>query len=44
MKERKKKYNPGDRLGPNKILLVERTKRKGSTYYGQFQCPECGEL
>lgn len=40
-KERKKKYNPGDRLGPKNILLLERTKRVGNTYYGIFQCPSC---
>lgn len=40
-KERAKKYNDGDRIGPNKILLVKRTKRVKSTYYGVFECPYC---
>lgn len=31
-KERAKKYNDGDRIGPNKILLIKRTKRVKSTY------------
>lgn len=42
-KERKKKHKAGDRLGPNKILLKQRTKRVGQKYFGIFECPYCGE-
>lgn len=43
-KERAKKYNDGDRIGPNKILLIKRTKRVKSTYYGIFECPYCKSI
>ena len=37
------KYHDGDLVGPNKILLVKRTKRIEKNYYGLFKCPFCGK-
>lgn len=37
------KYNPGDRIGPNKILFLERLyKKPPRIWYGKFQCPYDG--
>lgn len=33
------KYNPGDRLGPNNILMLERTVKRGNVWFGKFLCP-----
>lgn len=36
------KYNPGDTLGKDKILFLERTKKdKTNTWFGIFECPFC---
>ena len=39
-----RKYAPGSLVGPNKIELVERTKRVGSSYYAKFRCPYDGNI
>ena len=36
------KYNPGDRLGPHSVLMLERTyKDKNEKWHGLFECPIC---
>lgn len=36
------KYNPGDELGPNHIVMVERLyKADNGDWVGRFECPEC---
>lgn len=36
------KYNSGDKLGPNKILMIERLyKTENGDWIGKFECPEC---
>lgn len=38
------KYNVGDRIGPDKILLLERLNYTGNYHYnGLFECPHCKE-
>lgn len=38
------KYNPGDRLGPDNILLLKRLGYTGNYHYnGLFECPHCKE-
>ena len=40
----KYKYNPGDKLGPNKIELLKRTtKDSRGQWKGRFICPYCGK-
>ena len=35
------KYNEGDYLGSNKILLIKRTKKENNQWKGLFKCPYC---
>lgn len=38
------KYNIGDLIGPNNIKLINITElRKGGHWYGEFECPICGQ-
>lgn len=37
-------HHKGDLLGPNKILLVDRTESINKVSYGNFQCPLCGKI
>lgn len=38
------KYSVGDRIGPDKILLLERLNYTGNYHYnGLFECPHCKE-
>lgn len=40
-----RKYNSGDYIGPNKVLLKERLVIKGEKHCrGIFECPQCGKL
>jgi len=37
-------YKDGDRIGPNKILMIKRTRKSDKGYYyAIFQCPVCGK-
>ena len=39
------KYNPGDKVGPNQILMIKRTKFLNKKHwYGIFQCPFCNKF
>lgn len=38
------KYHGGDFVGPNNILLINRTESIGKTSYGDFKCPLCGKI
>ena len=39
------RYNAGDCIGPNKILMIERTKKSDKGYwYAKFKCPQCGKI
>lgn len=39
------KYNPGDILGPDKTLMLERTfKEKSGPWQGKFKCSHCGQI
>ena len=33
------KYNPGDRIGPYNILMLERTNKQNGAWFGKFLCP-----
>lgn len=33
------KDNPGDKIGPYQILLLERTRKKNGHWFGKFLCP-----
>ena len=36
------KYNAGDKLGPNQIIMIERLyKTKNGDWVGKFECPNC---
>lgn len=37
------KYNDGDIVGPNNILMIKRLNKRGHTWYASFKCPECGD-
>ena len=40
-----KTYNNGDRIGPHKIELIERTfVDKHRKWHGKFKCPKCGSV
>lgn len=36
------KYNNGDIIGPNNILMIKRLNKRGRTWYASFKCPKCG--
>ena len=39
------RYNAGDCIGPNKILMIERTRKSDKGYwYAKFKCPQCGKI
>lgn len=39
------KYNSGDKLGPNQIVMVERLyKTKEGDWVGNFECPQCHKI
>lgn len=35
------KYNPGDKIGPYNVLMLERLDKRNGHWYGKFQCPYC---
>jgi very-short-patch-repair endonuclease len=38
-----RKYNEGDLIGPNNILLLKRLPNEGHNTYALFKCPSCGK-
>lgn len=39
------KYNPGDRIGPHNILMIERTRKANDGHwYAKFKCPYDGNI
>lgn len=37
------KYNPGDKIGPYEVVLIERLYKQKDRWYASFQCPYCTE-